>query len=171
MRSAPFVGITFFVFEKWWAVVQLMEMGNGAKLVSGSPVPTGRAGCNDVENFGEWKNQHKGPVIRGGAKNYQCHGTDGLVSLAPLKIIINMTTRKVLHTVSAQIKGHSWLDSHSDKILTKGHFLVASRSRRLYILFSSSFFFFFFLHTIYKIYVILVSGVSYWFPWAWLMLW
>ena len=27
-----------------------------------------RAGCNDVENFGEWKNQHKGSVIRGGAK-------------------------------------------------------------------------------------------------------
>ena len=57
---------------------------NGAKLVSGSPVPTGRGG-----EFWGMKNQYKCPVycvIWGGQKNYQCHGTDGLVSLAPLYI-------------------------------------------------------------------------------------
>ena len=45
------------------------------------------------------------------------------------------------------------------------YFLVASRLRRLYILLSS-FFLLSFFNTIYKIYVILVSGGSYWFPWA-----
>ena len=59
------------------------DISNGAKLAKWSPVPAGRGEefCGIKET-----NIKYYYTFGSGQKKYQCHGTDGLVSLAPLDI-------------------------------------------------------------------------------------